>query len=115
MEKNGHTPGPWVIIEPGSDEANYRQRQTMIRGGINALTPIATLSAAMGSKGANARLIAAAPDLLASLENTTHRLQMVLDYSLLESSEVKEPETWKAVFQDVIAKAQQAIAKAKAL
>ena len=73
MEK--HTPGPWTIVKPGDDDANCRQKQIAICGGVNFLTPVASLTAANGAKEANARLIAAAPDLIEALKVLTKHAQ----------------------------------------
>lgn len=65
MSKTAHTPGPWICsdgdIVPANDESD----------------PIVTLY--LDTSDANARLIAAAPDLLDALENLTIAIGMGWD------------------------------------
>ena len=70
-----HTPGPWTISKDGRIVAPligakiWEQQQTKhiatVPFGADALTPVTAGS----ERAANARLIAAAPELLAALEN----------------------------------------------
>lgn len=58
---SNYTPGPWVV-----QETNFAQQKN-----VYAQTdkpPIATVYGSTGENEANARLIAAAPDLLAALK-----------------------------------------------
>ena len=58
-----HTPGPWVVSKPSG---NYIDAPA-IKGSIAALT--------YSAKPADARLMAAAPDLLAALKSATFALE----------------------------------------
>lgn len=62
-----HTPGPWAHIETLPDRAIDYAGETFIKAEANGVT-IATLSNySPTERRANARLIAAAPDLLEAL------------------------------------------------
>ena len=62
-EKQGHTPGPWTygVPSPGANFSIYATRMSIGRLGI------ASNSKRAAEGEANARLIAAAPDLLEAL------------------------------------------------
>jgi hypothetical protein len=79
-----HTPGPWTIAD-----------KTDIRDGDGLIARVATAWAGNGIINANARLIAAAPELLEALE------KMLGDFSTYGALEVEA------------AKARAAIAKAR--
>lgn len=85
MSDTTHTPGPWTVSQPSG---NYITAPT---GGIAALT--------YGATKADAHLIAAAPDLLAALENLTVLFDRI----------DRSGATNKAAYNDAIA----AITKAK--
>ena len=89
--KTAFTPGPWNIGKSYTDEIAIRERQ----GGCVAV------ACAMPEEESNARLIAAAPELLAALI----RLRDCPDVQM----ESTEPETEEALIQ-----ANEAIAKATA-
>lgn len=75
---NKHTPGPWKAIPPklGTawviDSGNPDAPIAMLYG---ANTPIQMKRARSGEAEANARLIAAAPELLAALQHVQRRLE----------------------------------------
>ena len=57
-----HTPGPWVI-----QETNFAQQKNVYAQADKP--PIATVYGSTGENEANARLIAAAPEMLEALRN----------------------------------------------
>lgn len=63
MSKSKHTPGPWYC-EPSDTKHAFPARQQVFGDG-HLLAEVA--GNGKGGSGANARLIAAAPDLLAAL------------------------------------------------
>lgn len=67
---NNHTPGPWAAMEPKSDyEGRIFDRSIMAASASGNPIPVARAYNNIGTNcAANARLIAAAPDLLAALE-----------------------------------------------
>ena len=91
MENTKHTPGPWVI-DKDSHHINIRPE-----GQGYLLATIATFWAETeeNTHEANARLIAAAPDLLAALEQANEMLKYI------------------GGCQDTVDKASKAISKAK--
>ena len=88
-----HTPGRWIYDEESMNIRGYHPARS---GDIEIATisPLPTY----GQDSANARLIAAAPDLLAALQETLRAL-------VLESPEDHSPDS-------IISRAQAAIAKA---
>ena len=60
---SGHTPGPWHIRKDGFGVNGAERRIALICTNPDA-----------AERGANASLIAAAPDLLSALKNATHEL-----------------------------------------
>lgn len=100
-----HTPGPWTATHnTGPNMQSYSQPSGVMAG----LTTL--VCGCFGDIGdgeetakANARLIAAAPELLAALANVTARLR---DNAPDADGEISE---WDAAY---IAQAEQAIAKA---
>ena len=67
---DGHTPGPWVHYTMGADEPYHSvHADGWETWGIQTPT----------THGADARLIAAAPDLLAEVKRLRRLLQAVLD------------------------------------
>jgi len=107
---NTHTPGPWEVWrEPGIESRDLSVGP--VSGGI-AVADIVTTNAhgiatkeSIGTGHANARLIAAAPELLEALEGAVKELESVRDYLA--------PSIWGAVGAARLAAAQAAIAKAK--
>jgi hypothetical protein len=76
--KHTHTPGPWIYYMTISDNGPVPQVQTVPVGPVGGAyaTMICTLSRTGQKSGigeANARLIAAAPDLLAALIGMVNR------------------------------------------
>lgn len=63
---SGHTPGPW-LIDPKSKDCIFFSRSDKVRG-IIGHTLLKVEHLADGEWEANARLIAAAPDLLEALQ-----------------------------------------------
>lgn len=63
VSTSGHTPGPWYC-DPSDTKRDFPARQ-MVFGGGHLIAEVA--GNGNGDSGANARLIAAAPDLLAAL------------------------------------------------
>lgn len=64
-----HTAGPWSLDFGDDGAVVYKE----------GVATIANIPDDLQSSNANARLIAAAPDLLAALEETKKQLQWVLD------------------------------------
>lgn len=60
---SNHTPGPWTV-----KASRYVQRQAIVAGASCGHDLIAEVMGSNGENEANARLIAAAPDLLAALK-----------------------------------------------
>lgn len=76
-----HTPGPWHMgAGNGSGSIFADEGRTRLEEGGTTLYPIATINHALGDEDeANARLIAAAPDLLAALEVAHECLDSILE------------------------------------
>jgi hypothetical protein len=70
-----HTPGPWTIREPGYIEAKTRKGHSVYLVGYAYNLEIAR-ACERGEVEANARLIAAAPELLAACEAAKPLLAM---------------------------------------
>ena len=96
-----HTPGPWIatrilggwwIEEDNDPTAFYRRRIAGVAGG-----------AGIDSPAANARLLAAAPELLAALEEAKQFIQNGIEYGYINTPED----------EDVLARIKKAIRKAK--
>ncbi len=67
--KNSHTPGPWAVEQVPVNRAKGEQLWLRILGALDNGTGghlIANINPGWGAHEANARLIAAAPDLLAA-------------------------------------------------
>lgn len=83
-----HTPGPWAVTTVGSchgihPAASDNERDDICRVAPHNYHPNGW-QAAKGEAEANARLIAAAPDLLAALEACLQRLDSHDDQSVPE-------------------------------
>ena len=125
MTQSKHTPGPWVI-----------QRGAMLTpAGAHAISPVdggfpdvAWVNADSEENEANARLIAASPDLLeaALMEEDLRRLGELLGtsnihgivaiiekYPLVLHQDMAEETAWNVLMQHVTEKRQAAIAKAR--
>lgn len=64
-----HTPGPWVVaLSDSSGDLFVREATPYVLGRRLAVARVTSVSRADTEINANARLIAAAPDLLAALE-----------------------------------------------
>ncbi len=72
MKVAGHTPGPWVIGDDGN-----------VYGGRDEQASVFPIAQRMS--GANARLIAAAPDLLAALRAMVWAVSRQIDNGDLQS------------------------------
>ena len=76
-----HTPGPWELRE-GDDEAFG---PAIYSAGAHDMDPLATVSrVSRRDAEADARLIAAAPDLLAALEDVVQMYQPAFDPPFIE-------------------------------
>ena len=79
MEKQNHTPGPWILVLDNHPNHRSIYVRTDSHGG-NIAKVVATRDSSNDATWsqsrveANARLIAAAPDLLAALERVTLQL-----------------------------------------
>lgn len=87
--KTQHTPAPWKITPMSPTEKGEPQIQI-----TDGYEPIANVPTGMSDRGANARLIAAAPELLAALQD-------MLDITRFQ---YKEMATYKYA-QEIIKKA----------
>lgn len=81
-----HTPGPWVFGQDGYSLGNGVVYSRHPNGNPK---DICTVSGWAGEKIANARLIAAAPDLLDALENCEKRLTNMVGMSDLCANELQ--------------------------
>ena len=77
MGETGHTPGPWIVREPNEDEYDspHYQIEANVRGEPYTIAGMAYLN---GPDHADARLIAAAPDLLEACESVLRSLVVPL-------------------------------------
>lgn len=96
MSETKHTPGPWSLNEEGDPQAPSGELICMMTDGVN------------GEGEANARLIVAAPDLLAAFKAIVARHDGIFDAAELAAF---GPLTTKA--EDIVRIAQTAIAKAE--
>jgi hypothetical protein len=95
-----HTPGPWFVTPDGAavyEKDGFGYRAETICG----------LPSRSDSRAANARLIAAAPDLLATLLNTADALEQ-----LMREGTFKPWADYTPHARDLIANARAAIARA---
>jgi hypothetical protein len=109
-----HTPGPWKVIQAG-DPFNV-PRIIAERGGV----AVVCVNRYMGEKGpsaeesANARLIAAAPDLLAALKIAYFELNAIhARDGVPYTSDGWKSGVDQAYFSSVVEQARAAIAKAE--
>lgn len=70
----GHTPGPWTVAEPGEVDEHYG-----VLDGFGHTASVYGYPEEASAALANARLISAAPDLLAACQAVAHDLQAALD------------------------------------
>jgi len=68
-----HTPGPWQV------NSNFASQVCDCDGTSRGCAPIANMSGTPAERKANARLIAAAPDLLEALREVEKHLQSYVD------------------------------------
>ena len=99
-----HTPGPWIIDKEWMKECKYKAGQEIPifpeKGGVSVCevtTRTGTGQLNQKEGNANARLIAAAPELLNELKD----ISCALKYGNL-----KKPKQWKASIDRIIAKAE---------
>ena len=71
----GHTPGPWILEKVEQTDAEHEHY--LLIGGNNLLSAIHHGGQEWDEHEANARLIAAAPDLLAEVEHLTYLLDRI--------------------------------------
>lgn len=64
---SAHTPGPWSVVEPGHIRTESLELVAVVQHGLEAK--------------ARARLIAAAPELLAALKECADRLQIHMKHT----------------------------------
>lgn len=77
MSKTKHTPGPWEVVDYNIEVTKGTTYTVNNRGGVGA-----------HELRANARLIAAAPDMLEALKNIIHELWLD-DMSNFEQGQIK--------------------------
>lgn len=94
MDNATHTPGPWFA------ECGAAHNTVWAKDGIACLATIHHGVEPAGLGDANARLIAAAPDLLKALENAAFALESAI---MLQG--LKELEPYASAARDAIAKA----------
>jgi len=79
MNKQQHTPGPWVV-GPGYSEDGFREVPVGHPTALGTITTaVAIDTAGLGSQDANARLVAAAPELLAAARAVNDFINGVAD------------------------------------
>ena len=93
-----HTPGPWAMLSEETDKPYIRIRGTKLGDRYkiaNVLTPVydGSLERETEETRANARLIAAAPDLLKTLSKTLKTIEEALAYGYLPAETEQELET----------------------
>ncbi len=72
---SAHTPGPWKVVNHPMVALVSSQRSVGVGG--NGMSSVAWLTGGALNQEANARLIAAAPDLLAALEEAHKHLVLL--------------------------------------
>ena len=85
MAKEAHTPGPWYY--PGRTISTPKAKTGSVgtvHQNIGVATPIAHVAHAEGCAEANARLIAAAPELLNALEGYMSAFGQALDAHFIQ-------------------------------
>ena len=113
-----HTPGPWMIYDDGDDEDSSDIINVWIDdrdGGEKYDIAAMLLDRPVGERKANARLIAAAPDLLAALEGLVgwFGLYGYLLHTAFDSGEIDESQLDWLGLHKVLDNATAAIAKAR--
>lgn len=103
----GHTPGPWEVSKHGTPDY-APQFGIYAEGRQNDLATVKGDSAE-----ANARLIAAAPELLAELHSSVKMMVNALDnMARLFPAKTPEAQAWRKMLQAKVTEARAAIAKA---
>jgi hypothetical protein len=111
---SAHTPGPWEIMVPEN-----RRGQSLPPKVVKNGSPIATLNiTGTGDREANARLIAAAPEMLTALQAVVEDWQIASetwedDRDLGPASKSGEPRELQEVAPETIAAVRAVIAKAE--
>ena len=110
--KQGHTPGPWVYVDAEKEASMQFRKLCVIRGGGKEITSFSwqTPSKAFPSKEesqANARLIAAAPELLEALQGAIGALEQDVD----TGADYNDAD-WSGIAQQRLDDARAAIARA---
>jgi hypothetical protein len=75
---SAHTPGPWRAIPPEEQGSHFRS--WIVGRGTATLVSVMNASGATAYNEADARLIAAAPDLLMALEDAVHLFEQCQPY-----------------------------------
>ena len=110
-----HTQGPWMIYDDGDGEDSSDIINVWIDdrdGGEKYDIAAMLLDRPVGERKANARLIAAAPDLLAALEGLVSWFGEV-NYDAFDSGEIDESQLDWLGLHKVLDRATAAIAKAR--
>ena len=93
-EFEGHTPGPWYV----DDAPDVKHPSVVLADdGATIVAEAMTVVAEQHDAGANAQLIAAAPDLLAEVKRLRERLDLAERYII-------EPTLTRNYFADVVSK-----------
>jgi hypothetical protein len=71
----GHTPGPWIAFESKQDKGTIYIQKQINEDRVFPAWAIAQIPSYQANDPANARLIAAAPDLLAALEAAVNQIE----------------------------------------
>jgi hypothetical protein len=106
--KDGHTPGPWDVENVGVGRQADKIFVYPKKGasGDDGLGAVATIHEFRGNKWANARLIAAAPDLLYALEELKkqiwahHKMNVKTDFDLMAADAAAGKAIAKATGKD---------------
>lgn len=102
MTQQAHTPGPWLTqwgAAQGGDGHHIIDTKDM--GELSRIAVVLFHDDAEGETASNARLIAAAPDLLAALQTTAENLRSWM----AANSGVRTFDGWLAAVEAVIAQA----------
>lgn len=103
MSAGKHTPGPWTHCAPTSDTANTDH---LVLGRNDHLVAGVIDDAPPDEVEANARLIAAAPDMLAALKATAGNIRSLGPAGALSHVPFAPYQEWLAVVDAAIAKAE---------
>lgn len=94
-----HTPGPWVLEKVSATEIGVRVHGSVVSGYATVIDTDWTTRAQQLEQEANARLIAAAPELLNELRVTVRRLELCIRHSgsTREFAEAATAQTWELI------------------